>query len=466
MAYTPSCDTMVVTRAASAKKRNIFGKNSDRDAAEAQLIEYYPPADHSIGEKLKCTYITIDQVPHTYGMIGSRPWWIWGFEMGTNECGVTIGNEAEWSNVPVPEEEALLGMDLLRLGLERGSTAREALAVIIDLLEKYGQGGACRFGSTAKDSGYHNAFMLMDKDEAYLLETVSRHWAWKKIEGARSISNIYSLEDDYDEASAGIEDFAREMGLEVDEGKLNFSKTFLLLNYHYMGGFYRLNWANEELQKKSGSLTPESVRKILQGHYEGTFMENRWSSVGGFVPCVCMHGCRPTGTQTAASCIVEYHDSPYKELAFTYWASLTPPCCSVSIPLFNIGYVPKQLGIGGGTYSQNSFWWRQNRMTSDVEMNYAKYHPWIEKVQFPVEKLIRESAASARKEAEALFKAGKPEEAKAVLRVCTDDCFSLIKEDVEKMIIRIETDLKNDPPSSYRRKYLQEYRAKTEIPEL
>ena len=36
--------------------------------------------------------------------------------------------------------KALLGMDMLRLSLERCSTANEAVSCMIDLLEKYGQG--------------------------------------------------------------------------------------------------------------------------------------------------------------------------------------------------------------------------------------------------------------------------------------------------------------------------------------
>ena len=67
--------------------------------------------------------------------------WMWGVEMGANEHGVVIGNEAVWTREPCDgRNKALLGMDLVRLGLERGNTAREALDVITTLLEEHGQG--------------------------------------------------------------------------------------------------------------------------------------------------------------------------------------------------------------------------------------------------------------------------------------------------------------------------------------
>ena len=65
-----------------------------------------------------------------------------GAEMGANECGVVIGNEAVWTTQPY-QNKGLLGMDLVRLGLERGESAYQALMIVIELLENYGQGGNC-----------------------------------------------------------------------------------------------------------------------------------------------------------------------------------------------------------------------------------------------------------------------------------------------------------------------------------
>lgn len=48
-------------------------------------------------------------------MILSKPSWMWGAEMGANDQGVCIGNEAVWSVLDNAEkEEKLLGMDLVR----------------------------------------------------------------------------------------------------------------------------------------------------------------------------------------------------------------------------------------------------------------------------------------------------------------------------------------------------------------
>ena len=134
------CDTFVVLPGITADG-SMFGKNSNREPNEAQSLEHHPAAIHSSDEKVKCTYIEIPQVKETYAVLLSRPFWMWGAEMGANEKGVVIGNEAVWSRLPVQKESRLIGMDLLRLALERSATAGDALGTIIQLLADHGQGG-------------------------------------------------------------------------------------------------------------------------------------------------------------------------------------------------------------------------------------------------------------------------------------------------------------------------------------
>lgn len=64
----------------------------------------------------QCTYIEIDQASFTFPVILSKPAWMWGAEMGANDQGVCIGNEAVWSvlNSSDEKEERLLGMDFVR----------------------------------------------------------------------------------------------------------------------------------------------------------------------------------------------------------------------------------------------------------------------------------------------------------------------------------------------------------------
>ena len=119
------CDTMVALVPACAGGRTIFAKNSDREPDEAQNLVFIPRQAWPRGEKLKCTYISIPQAPATNAALLSQPFWMWGAEMGVNEHGVAIGNEAVFARGG-KGDGGLTGMDLVRLGLERGATAAQA----------------------------------------------------------------------------------------------------------------------------------------------------------------------------------------------------------------------------------------------------------------------------------------------------------------------------------------------------
>ncbi|HMY77003.1 MAG TPA: peptidase U34, partial [Blastocatellia bacterium] len=117
------CDTIVAVPPATADSAVWFGKNSDREPGEAQLVEHLPAQKFNAPAKLQCTYAEVPQAAETFEVVLSRPFWMWGAEMGANSRGVAIGNEAVFTKLPVPKA-GLTGMDLLRLALERTATAR------------------------------------------------------------------------------------------------------------------------------------------------------------------------------------------------------------------------------------------------------------------------------------------------------------------------------------------------------
>lgn len=219
------CDTFVAFPP-NTKDCVIFGKNSDRPENEVQEVIFYPSTEHDTEGQLQCTYITIPQVRTTHAIILSRPSWLWGAEMGANEFGVCIGNEAIWTNLTdddLLKEEKLLGMDLVRLGLERGRTAEMALTAIIELLSAHGQGGLC----SEDGMTYHNSFLICDRKEAWVLETAGHLWVAEHItEGTRNISNELTIRATFHKHHEDLYRFVEEKGWWKAGDKFDFAEIF------------------------------------------------------------------------------------------------------------------------------------------------------------------------------------------------------------------------------------------------
>uniref|UniRef100_A0A7S3P606 Dipeptidase n=1 Tax=Amphora coffeiformis TaxID=265554 RepID=A0A7S3P606_9STRA len=309
-----SCDTFVALPPATPAGVCIFGKNSDRPTGEGQSIRRYPAVDYSVNDDdepppmLECTYMSIPQVSHTHAVLLSQIDWMWGCEMGANEHGVVIGNEAVWTveaDLDDYDEPALLGMDLVRLGLERGGTAREALDVVTTLLETYGQGRAC--AENDPSFTYHNSFLIADPTpQAFVLETAGRHWVAEHItKGTRNISNGLTIRTKFDLHSAGLHEYAQERKLWNGKGALDWAATFS------EGGAAALTGASPHSRQSRGCalLQPQSVRgEVFERNHNNNkpwitaerMMDILKDHKGG----ICMHG---PGFETTASMVSELH---------------------------------------------------------------------------------------------------------------------------------------------------------------
>ena len=313
------CDTL----GKMGKSRSFFAKNSDRSPNEAQVMEHHPRKSGLSGS-VDCTYISIPQVAETYEVLLSRPAWMWGAEMGINEFGLCIGNEAVFTKGAYGKT-GLTGMDMVRLALERSKTAKEALDLLISLLEANGQGGNCGYDHKFY---YDNAFLIMDRQELFVLETAEKQWVYKKYDAA-SISNGLSIGTDGDAYSGGK--------------VFDFRKRFTDPVYTTFSGSGRRRQQTCAYLTKIGS--PATCMEALRQH--DSDVKNPFAQ--GSVSSACMHYGAMVGDHTTASMVVSLEDS-----RMVVWSTgCSTPCVSLFKPwLFGTEAV---LPIGEGR-AEESYW--------------------------------------------------------------------------------------------------------------
>jgi len=330
------CDTMVALSNATKDGSVIFAKNSDRQPNEPLLTIREPRKKYALGEKLKCTYIEIEQVEQTYEVLLQKPSWMWGAEMGSNEFGLNIGNEAVFTREK-QGPPSLLGMDMLRLALERCRSSEEALDLIIDLLKRYGQGGNSGY---EKKFFYHNSFLIADPRSAWVLETAGSYWAAEQVKDVRSISNRLSIGSTYDRAHPDLIKNAVAKGWCKSDVDFNFARCYTNpLITRFSGSFQRSSSANCVLNAEKGNITMQTMRKILRSHQaevEGQqFTRPSLSSV-------CMHAGFIFGDHTTGSYIarlVNSEESRPEDLPLAHTFLLTgssTPCLALYKPFWMI----------------------------------------------------------------------------------------------------------------------------------
>ncbi len=330
------CDIAVVAR----PKGVLFAKNSDRDANEAQLLEWHPRREGRGSSRLRCTWIEIDEAPLRHAVLLSRPFWTWGAEMGANEHGLVVGNVAVFTREKVAPA-GLTGMDLVRLALERAVDAEEGTRILADLVEAHGQGGGC--GHEHRRFRYHSTFVLADPHRAFLVETAGKAIAVEEVTGARTVSNALT-----------VPGFAEAHGDPL--------RT-------------RIARARERRACTASSAaaaeSPADLFALLRSH--GASPVPRYSLLSGGLAAPCAHaGGVLAAAQTTASWVSDLRRGRVRHFA----TGTAAPCTSLFKPVD----VSTPLDLGPSPtdrYDPASLWWRHERLHRRVLRDPAALLPLL-----------------------------------------------------------------------------------------
>jgi dipeptidase len=387
------CDTFVALPSVARDGATLFAKNSDRPPRECQRIVQLPQRRCGAGTRLRCQWIDVPDVAETAAITGSQPYWLWGLEHGVNEHRVAIGNETVYAKEALGAT-GLLGMDLVRLGLERARTAGEAVDVMTALLEAHGQGGS---GHAHLEWPYHNAFLVADPTGAWVLETSARHWVATPVADLAHISNGLAIGTEWTRGSADVTAFAVGRGWwPADGGRVDFAAAYnddasVPPNVCAM----RRRRAAALLREVRGAITAATMRAILRDHYDGPVHRPRDPADPRYFE-ICMHA--DPLDNTTASMVIRLPRDPAERMSG--WLSLGSPCVGAFLPCYPDAPIPPRLARGGADPDDSSPWWRMRALLDIVEHDPARRAPLVRsrfdalEASFVAEALDVESSAA------------------------------------------------------------------------
>lgn len=367
----------------------------------------------------------IPQVAHTYAYTNSS----YSFQ---NEMGVGMGE----STIKQAKECAnTLGMfeqtELMRVALERATTAREAIKIMGELGEKYG------LKSSYGVSGEMRA--VIDKDEAWVYEMYGPGTLWNPKSGKpgmvwvaqrvpdgeiaicanKSVIGVIDLKDSENfMASSNIYSLAEELGLWDPKSGIEFKVYDTYGKADYGVGNSRRVWRVYDLLAPSLNLSPwiwhypfsvkadkpvtaQDIMKINRDYYVGTEFDktqgivagpfgnpNRYSSnVKGY----------PSGERSIAipgtnwtTVVVARKDMPAWIGSLT-WFGYDDTATTCYIPIYSgATELPKSFATGrrGGSYdvfSRESAWWAFNVVENHAELLWSLMLEDIKAVRDPLE---------------------------------------------------------------------------------
>lgn len=431
-----ACTSLIAARGATADGGTMITYAADSHTLYGELYNQ-PAADHPKGAMRQIhdwdsgTFRgEIPEVAHTYATIGNM-----------NEHGLTIA-ESTWGGRHELEGSGLIDYgSLIYITLQRARTAREALKVMTDLVDKYG------YGSEGE------SFSIADPDEVWIMELIGKGksdkgavWVARRvpdgyISGHANHARIHKfpLNDKETIYSPDVIEFARKQGyFDGKDEDFDFSLAYAVTDAGALRGCDARVWSYFNRFAEGGvdqylpwilrgqgepmplwfkagkKLTADDLKWMMRDHFEDTPLDMtkdigagpfdvpyRWRPMSFTVDSVEYTHERAIATQqTGFSFVSSMSNERPQAMKGILWFGVDDANTCVYVPVFNsTEKVPLQLAHGNGdmyNLSWDAMFWVNNYVANQAYNRYSQMIPDIRKVQNGLEKEIEVAVTEAQ----------------------------------------------------------------------
>jgi dipeptidase len=455
------CTNFLITKGASLDGSTMITYAADSHTLYGEL--YYQPAQDYAAGTLRDIYEwdsgkflgRIPQVMHTFSVVGNM-----------NEYQVAVGETTFGGREELGKQSGAI-MDygsLIYVSLQRAKTAREAIEIIADLMDKYG------YASSGE------SFSISDPNEVWIMEIIGKGegekgavWVAQRIpdgyiSGHANQARITTFPMN-DEANClfakDVIAFAREKGWFDGKNKdFSFSDIYAPVDFsgarfsdaRVFAGFnkvfsgmkpyeeYALGNVKHDGENKFPSnrmplwikpdkkLTVQDVMGMMRDHYEGTPLDMtqdigagpfklpyRWRPITFKVDSVGYVNERAISTQqTGFSFVTQSRSWLPNPIGGILWFGVDDAYSTCYVPMYcGITETPQCFKVGNGdmlTYSETSAFWTFNLVSNFTYLRYDAMIPDVLKVQKNLENKFVAYTPSVDMAAQNLWNSGKKQE--------------------------------------------------------
>ncbi len=422
-----ACTNFLISKGASTDGSTLITYAADAHVLYGELY-YTAAADHLPGEMLDIyEWDTgkflgqIEQVPHTFTVVGNM-----------NEHQVSIGETTYTGRTELKNPEGIMDYgSLMYVTLQRAKTARQAIEIMADLVERYG------YYSTGE------SFSIADPNEVWIMEMIGKGpdkkgavWVARKVPDGyvsahanQARIRTFPLDDPenclYEKEVISL---AREKGyFEGEDKAFSFADAYAPLDYGALrfcearvwSMFRRvapsLNLSMDYVKGVAGSepmplwikpdqkLSVRDVEELMRDHFEGSEFDMtkdigagpyklpyRWRPLTWEVDSVQYCNERATSTQqTGFSFVAQARSWLPDPIGGVLWFGVDDTYSTVYIPVYcNVTKVPEPYAVGTGDFHHftwESAFWVFNFVSNYSYLRYADMIKDVQKVQRELE---------------------------------------------------------------------------------